>query len=119
MKVRCNKFNATDKIKNAAWLTEGKDYSVLCIYYDKDGLFFYRIIGDDGSTPALFESYLFVISSPMIPENWIVKLNNDSGIFELAPKSWLVPDFWGRYFDGDRVAQDVFDEELKKILKCD
>ncbi len=114
MKVKHKQLNSNLKQNVAGWITEGEDYHVLSIIYDERKIFFYRIIGDDGITPALFESNLFVPVSSTIPSNWTI--NFDGNIFQLAPLSWLTPGFWEKYFDGDHEAREIFSAEYQIIL---
>jgi len=80
-------------------------------------MFFYRIIGDDGFTPALYESHLFIPISSAIPHNWVI--NFDGDIFQLSPLPWLTSGFWEQYFDGDHEARKIFSEETKIILSVE
>lgn len=117
MKVQCKQLNPTDQKSYSNWITEGKVYYVLSIFYDERRIFLYRIIGNDGKTPALYESHLFSPVSSKIPKNWMIDLNED--IFQLAPKAWITPRFWEKYFDGDKEAKNIFDKEIREILNCE
>ncbi len=114
MKVKCKQLNPENKKNYVNWITEGKDYHVLSIFCDKRSIFFYRIIGDDGITPALYESSLFIPISSKIPCNWIIDLDED--VFQLSPASWLTSGFWEQYFDGDQEARKIFSKETRIIM---
>ena len=115
MKVRC--VNLKDKLPDSAWLTEGKEYVVLSIFIDQRKKLLFRLIGDDGRIPAIYDSQLFSIISSNIPQNWITKV--EEGYMELSPETWSRIGFWEEYFEGESTAKKIFEEEREKIIKSD
>jgi hypothetical protein len=98
MKVRC--------IKQDSWLSVGREYLVLGTY-GRGASFKYRLIADDGRTPALHDAELFELTSPLIPRDWVFKVY-PSMEWEMAPTAWAGEGFWVAYFDGDAAAKTTF-----------
>ncbi|MGH9199221.1 MAG: hypothetical protein ACRD1T_26270, partial [Acidimicrobiia bacterium] len=86
-----------DESDGSAWATLDTEYIVLALQAAPDQSVQFRIIGDDGATPALFESEMFMTVSTDIPSNWVVSIG-EGGLVEIAPTKWLRPGFWEDYF---------------------
>ena len=127
MKVRCRKLISatTNAIQSASpWLTVGKEYDVLAISIRLRKEILFQIIGDDVSQiPVLFDSKQFEITCDQMPDNWVVSLDAESNVIELAPSRWLRPGFWEDFFNGVEGAMEDFKSEAKKIdpglYRCD
>jgi hypothetical protein len=120
MKVQCIRlFNARGiPIERSSWLTIGKVYLVLSVEFDsKSGLSF-RFLGDGHNGLALFRRDQFESVSPKMPPTWIMFCGPES-LIELAPEPWTHPGFWERYYNQDRDAIAIFEQERKKIVEFD
>lgn len=106
MKVRCTTKDA--------WLTLGKEYIVLGVY-GRGATFKYRLIGDDGRTPALHNAELFELTSSRIPGDWIFKVYPNKE-WAITPAAWATHGFWTAYFDGDAAAKAIFTQVLSALL---
>ena len=115
MRVRCKKVANADVI-SAGWLTNGKEYTVLSILIDLNGRMEYRLIGDDNNVPALYSYTLFETISGKIPNSWILNTFNTDCV-ELTPQTWAVDGFWEKYFDREKEAIALFEQEKEKILR--
>ncbi|MCV2884707.1 hypothetical protein OE749_08360 [Aestuariibacter sp. AA17] len=118
MKVKC--VNLVDdkglEIEKSSWLTVGKLYPVLSLIISESGNVEYRLLSDDGATPAIFDASFFEIESESIPHNWVVSYF--PGVyFELTPKGWVTPSFWDDFFEGDKDAVGKFLEEKIRFIK--
>lgn len=108
MRVKCIDF---DQEKKGDWLTQGKEYYVIDIVFEKArGVFFYRVVSNDG-TPVYFENKIFDLISNNIPDGWIVYITDE--FLMITPRN-LTPDFWEKYHDGERKAVSIFEYELQK-----
>lgn len=109
MIVTCTNLNfissSTEHLGDG-WITPGKNYIVLGIHGTKSEIK-YRIVGDDGMTPALHVNNNFEIMNPSIPQGWIFKIYPNSE-WELTPASWAEDGFWESYFDGNPNAVETF-----------
>jgi hypothetical protein len=76
------------------------------------------MLGEEKTTPALFEPEMFEIASSVIPAVWVVT-SQKPGALEFGPLSWSRPGFWEDYFDGLPDARAAFDIELAKIVASD
>jgi hypothetical protein len=85
------------------------EYQVLSILAQPRRGAQFRIITDDG-IPALYDAAMFVTTDDTLPPNWVVR-TSDAGVVEIAPRVWLQPGFWERYFDGDPIAREEFATE--------
>ena len=106
MKVRC--------IKNDAWVTPGKEYLVLGVY-GRGASIKYRLVGDDGHTPALQDAELFELTSPDIPKDWIFRVYPASE-WEMTPAAWARDGFWTAYFEGDATAKVTYAQVVSALL---
>jgi hypothetical protein len=117
MKVRCTKLKARhSEFPNRngdGWLTIGRDYVVLEVYGRPSGVE-YRLIGDDGLTPAIHSAEQFEIISPEIPNGWIFQMRADLS-WVLRPFAWAEQSFWASYFDGDASAQSTFNRTVSEL----
>ena len=101
-------------IEKSSWLSVGGVYQVLSIFISDCGPTEYRLIADDGNTPAIYEASQFKIINDTLPLNWVVTYE-DKSYFELAPKSWSEAGFWEDYFDGEPLAIEKFETEVRII----
>jgi hypothetical protein len=117
MRVLCVKLLDAkgDEGPTSAWATLDSEYIVLAVQATPNRDVRLRIVGDDDSTPVLFESEMFMTVSNDIPSNWVASIGED-GDFDLAPQKWLRPDYWEDYFNGDPDAVSDFEEERTRIL---
>ncbi len=95
-------------VESDGWLTIGREYVVLGIYGREREIKF-RILGDDGVTPALHKSDKFKIVSSDIPPDWIFRIFSGNE-WEIGPLAWSNDGFWSAYFDGDLFARAIFDK---------
>jgi hypothetical protein len=113
MKVKCNKIfiNNTDGSElysQDEWLTIGKEYIVLCLYFSHDGALEYQIEGDNGFL-GIFEAEYFDVLSRYIPSNWeIVTKIFPSGHYYLK----LSPSLWNKEFEENNLD---FYEDITEI----
>lgn len=91
-----------------AWLTTGREYVVLGLYGRGRAVKF-RILGDDGTTPALHPADRFRVVVPDIPRDWAFRLFPENE-WEIGPAAWSGDGFWVAYFDGEPSARAAFEE---------
>lgn len=118
MRVKCTKPE-TDKVTNTAkegWLTVGREYDVLAVYFDRTQGTLFRIIGNDTFTPALFPLEILEITDSRIPQNWVLE-KDSSGVLRLSPKAWLETGYWDRFFDREPQAIKIFEEEVARAKR--
>ena len=116
MKVLCNNLNpplSPGSRESDGWLTIGKEYVVVSVYGRGDRLD-YRIVGDDGFTPALQSAGQFEIVEDAIPDNWVFRRYSDSE-WVIMPAAWAAEGFWTAYFDGDASARAAFDQVILQL----
>lgn len=101
-------------MSESSWVKIGKEYIVISVTAVPERAPKLQIITDDG-TPGWWDSTLFITTSSLIPANWVAYVT-EGGIIEMGPEPWLRRGFWEAYFDQDRDARLIFDEELQKIL---
>lgn len=118
MRVQCirlvNSITGEPESSNS-WLTVGKEYVVLAVSILPERGAMFRIVGDDGHTPALFEACQFAVTATDIPSIWKVQSGEDNGL-EFGPSSWLRRGFWEDYFDGAQNARGDFDVARASII---
>ena len=117
MKVICESLtNPITKTKEgtSSWLTIGKTYLVLSVYSFVGRDLMLRLIGDDPDTPIVVDARQFKTTCIQMPSNWRAIID-DKGNFQLTPEPWSKPGFWESYFNGERAAEQVFIQELRKI----
>src|SRR5688572_29150797 len=110
MKVRCIQLlnpNTGGLEEFNSWLSVGKTYHVLSLHVEPRGICQLRLIGDDGTTPALHDVRQFEMASPIIPPTWTIRFTSN-GYFTLAPQRWSEIGFWERYFNRDPNAVQIF-----------
>lgn len=109
MKVRCVNIKLdeipTDRASDG-WVTIGQEYVVLGIYGRGEEIKF-RILGDDGTTPALQPAERFTVTLSNIPTDWVFRLYS-SKEWEITPAAWSSNGFWVAYFDGEVSARASF-----------
>jgi hypothetical protein len=121
MVVRCVKLlNADGKaVESSPWLALGKAYRVFSMTIDRNGKAWFRIISNDRDIDpeslGIHSSECFEVLSNQRPSSW--RDRKFDGEIETAPGSWLVPEFWGRLFDGEEEAFAVFQRERRKIVE--
>jgi hypothetical protein len=120
MKVRCVKLiDAFGRPQESSpWLTLGKVYPVLEMYFAADGRRLVRLVGDGLNGPALFQWECFEFVSHSVPPLWIIVTTNDGSIL-LTPKLWSENRFWERYYDQEAEARKVFDQERRKMAEAE
>jgi hypothetical protein len=110
MRAKCirlvNSVTGQNESRNP-WLTVDKEYTVLAISVIPGREPMFRIVGDDGRTPALFEACQFVVTEPNMSPIWRVH-GGDNGGLEFGPSAWLRRGFWEEYFDGSPGANTDF-----------
>jgi hypothetical protein len=99
--------------KSDGWVTIGRHYVVLAVYGRGDGLR-YRIIGDDGITPAFQDAEQFEITSSEIPTNWIFRVYPNLE-WEMTHKAFSDSGFWSAFFDGDSSATSIFEQMVLEM----
>lgn len=92
----------------SSWLQQDREYDVLEIYAYPGGRVELRLASDDAGTPVLFDSAMFMTIDGSLPSNWEGRIG-EGGILRLAPREWLEPGFWERYFDGDPDALGAYE----------
>jgi len=114
MRIKCLRIlsllDKSDQGAKTNYLTVGKEYIVLVIYFKGKNLSFQ--IEDDSGDITIFEADQFEITSNYIPTNW--EINFDvfpSGAYylELSPKSWN--EYYKRYED----YPDSFYEKIIEV----
>lgn len=105
MKVVCVKLLDAhgDEVGSSPWATLDAEYVVPAVEAAPSGRVELRIIGDDGPTPVLFQSEMFMTISTDVPSSWVASIG-EGRAFDLAPSKWLRPGFWEDYFNGDPQA---------------
>ncbi len=128
MKVRCIRIlswtgeplldeKTGSPVMQSPWLTVGRVYRVLAVAIDERNIVEIRMFGD-GGPPAIFRLSEFELVSGRLPSNWAVRWD-DGCALEMAPERWFEPGFWDEYFDGDKDAVAVFEEEYRRIADED
>jgi hypothetical protein len=120
MKVRCVKLlDGFGRLQdNSPWLTLGKVYLVLEMYFGAVGRRSFRLLGDGLNGPALFQWECFGFVSHSVPPQWII-IAKDNGSILLTPKLWSENRFWERYYDQEAEALKVFDQERRKMAEVE
>jgi hypothetical protein len=103
-------------LQTSPWLTIGKEYLVLGIYLPFAGTLMFRLLGDDGATPALHDASQFEVISGFLPSEWKVEMVPRKYL-SLEPEPWLAPGFWDAYFNLDPDAKAVFDRSFKRMVE--
>ncbi|MFG2930257.1 hypothetical protein [Streptomyces achromogenes] len=102
--------------QGVAALRDGTEYIVLEVFFSGGGDSFFRIDFTQGEDSALFNSEAFVVTSPRIPENWMM-FPSGGRSFTLCPESWSRPGFWESYYDHDPQALALYEEERRAIME--
>ncbi len=120
MIVKCTRLfkrGTQEVIEHSSWLTVGRTYTVLEIFAESNSVDF-RLIGDDGKTPAYHDAQQFEVVTDAIPKEWCI--NFKPGMYlELAPKRWSKDGFWEAYFNDDPEAVKAFDDVCRQLLVCE
>jgi hypothetical protein len=117
MKVLCTSLVpplSWGSAESNGWLTIGKEYVVVSVY-GRGNRLDYRIVGDDGFTPALQSASQFEILDEAIPDNWVFRQFSDSE-WVIMPTALAAEGFWEAYFDGDVSARAAFDQVISTIV---
>jgi hypothetical protein len=104
-------------VKHSGWVKLDSTYHVLAIWIEP-GRTRLRLVGEQTTTPALFEPEMFEVVSSTIPSNWVIT-SPKMGFFEIGPEAWTRPGFWEEYFDRKPEAIACFEEERKRIVASD
>jgi hypothetical protein len=117
MKVICESLSnliTKTREETSTWLTIGKTYLVLSVYAFVGRDLMLRLIGDNPDMPILVNARQFETTCIQMPSNWRAIID-DKGNFQLTPEPWSKPGFWESYFNGERAAEQLFIQELRKI----
>ena len=95
------------------WVTVDAEYVVVSVIAEPARRVLLQIVTDDG-TLGLFDSASFMTVDGAMPESWTARVG-EGGVLELAPTAWLAPGFWEAYYDGDRLAVDAVESELRAL----
>jgi|SRR5579859_5232163 len=120
MKVRCVRIldeKTNGELLKSSWITVDRIYHVLELYFESKKCVRFRIVGDDGVTPAYHNADQFELVSSIVPPNWIAHF--EKGNFSLSPAQWVANGFWESYFDGNSRAREIFNMEVDKIIQYD
>ncbi len=96
------------------WLSLHREYDILAILALPGRSIKFRVLSDDGRTPMLADSDLFLAAGQPLPKSWVCSVTED-GVVELGPKDWLQPGFWERFFDHDPEAVKSFRNEIAQF----
>ena len=119
MKVKCVVLldeGNRKPLQTSPWLTIGKEYLVLGIYVPFEEIPKFRLLGDDGATPALHDASQFEVVSNFLPSSWKIYIGSQK-LLSIEPESWLTPEFWEAYFNFDPEARATFDKEHKRMVE--
>lgn len=75
-------------------ITIGKDYVVIFICVDPDSGAEFAILDDRPDSRSQRPARMFETVDDRMPSNWVAQYDED-GFLNIAPRSWLVPGFWG------------------------
>ncbi len=95
------------------WLTMHHEYEVLEIYAYPGMRVEFRLLSDDGSTPALFDSAMFMTADGELPVSWVARLE-EGGVLRIGPAGWMEEGFWEAYFDRDPLAVEAFERGVRR-----
>ncbi|HEU5047679.1 MAG TPA: hypothetical protein VFT64_07540 [Rickettsiales bacterium] len=117
MKVRCIKVlnGVGEEVKESPWITLNTIYDVIEISISQTPEYrtYLRLITEN-PIPAIYSLEQVELVDGSIPSNWIIQMY-PPGTISLAPKPWLEPGFWERYFDYDPKAIKIYEEEIQKM----
>lgn len=102
-----------EMVSASPWLTLHREYDVLEIYAYPGRQVEFRLTSDDGSTPALFDSTMFMTIDGHLPDSWEARVE-DGGILRLGPARWMEPGFWEAYFDSEPAAVEAYEREVHR-----
>ncbi len=118
MRVMCikliNPVSGEDET-SSAWLCLHSEYEVLELSAFPDRRVELRLVSEETSIPALFDSEMFITTDGTVPRTWSIKID-EGGVVRLAPEPWLVPGFWEDYFDRDPAAVEIYEEQKAAML---
>lgn len=103
------KIRYVKKLENeAAHMTVGKEYIVICIEADK-----YRII-NDFDDPCLYEPVQCEVIDSIEPSFWISELGEDGERYAY-PHEWNKIGFFEDYHDRVQLVVDQFWQDCKRL----
>jgi hypothetical protein len=98
---------------SSPWLTLDREYDVLEIYAYPGSYVELRLRSDDGVTPALFHSAMFMTVDGQLPDSWEARVD-EGGVLRLGPADWMEPGFWEAYFDREPGAVEAYERGLRR-----
>lgn len=104
-----------DNLGDLEWVSPGKTYVILGVFGHEQSIK-YRIVGDNSGGPALHDAKLFDLQDKKIPSGWVFTPFS-SGDWELGPIEFAGDGFWEKYFDGDLLTEEIF-ENIKNLLEA-
>ena len=123
MKIKCKKILSSVTGKNlgndSPWLTIGKEYIVLALFYTEGvGLNIYAI-SDQYNEPCFFDLTGFEVISQFQPSSWVTVFKKDEHYtsMESLPESWNYESFFDDVEEQEPKAIALLKEELKKIYQ--
>lgn len=96
------------------WLREGEALTVLGVNYSPAGGTF-LIWPVEQESVALFPDEDFDIIDERLSQRWVIGSPNSGNLF-LEPKKWQENDFLDKYHSGNTIAEQVFRNEMARIL---
>ena len=92
------------------WLEKGKCLTVLALSVAPHEEVKFLLWSDKQESVALFPGIDFDVVDGRLSQRWVFNLDSQ-GFVNLAPKLWLLDNFWEKYHDGDLWAERVFEQE--------
>jgi len=116
MKIKCRKILTSppcriDQGAQDEYLAVGREYIVLCVYYEYNGILYYQLESDSGAL-IIFEADQFEVVSNYIPSCWEIETNLlEDGKYSLK----LSPKSWNNYINCDSGYEMSFYEEITEV----
>jgi hypothetical protein len=112
MRVRCTRIVnpiTLNEERQSPWLTIGKEYIVLAIYFPHAAQqpVYLLVSDDDSKVPVRFKFDQFEVICGKVPQSWVVSAG-DAEMMSFAPNDWLRTGFWEDYFDAHPDAVNAF-----------
>lgn len=105
------------EMEKSPFLTKNKEYVVLLVCKDAHNTEYYIQYSED-PLGGYFDSRQFIVISNYVPDNWIIKVDNEFDYLKLLPKKWdETPAFFERLHDDDPEAIALFISERDEIYK--
>ena len=99
-----------------SWLRPETEYVVLAVEEYSGGTTGYRISGEDGGPPVLFQAALFAICDSRLPKSWSI-LGLQGATLELGPPEFARVGFWEEVFDHEPSALEMYASAKRRILE--